>query len=131
MGKKAAHPVSSQDDAAEPLPTAGFTRPSPINDGEWTDESGRRWRLRGDGQPIPAKRVLHLLSSEQIRVLLRSTSDWELRDVDPAERADLWRRMSPYLRESVDRTGGDHTEFHVGEFKDEERRTTVIIEEFC
>ena len=52
-------------------------------------------------------------------------------EVAPADRDALWQRMSPYLRERVVRARGDHTDFFTGEFRDDDRRVLLIIEEVC
>jgi hypothetical protein len=79
---------------------------------------------------MPAKRVEQLLRSPEVAVLLFSGPDAP-REVEPARREALWQRMRPYLRGAVVRAPGDQTDFHAGEFRDEQRRSLLIIEEFC
>ncbi|HEX8080787.1 MAG TPA: hypothetical protein VF557_11295 [Jatrophihabitans sp.] len=119
-------------EAAEPSACDGGTVewPSPIRDGEWVDAAGTRWRLRGGRWQAPAKRVEHLLRTPEARVLLFYAPDAPT-EVAPGDRDALWQRMRPYLRESVVRAPGDFTDFQVGEFRDDERRLLLIIEESC
>ncbi len=52
-------------------------------------------------------------------------------EVAPGDRDALWQRMRPYLREPAVRAPGDFTDFHAGEFRDDQRRWLLVIEEFC
>jgi len=107
------------------------TRVSPVRSREWTDEDGTQWRLRGAGPGEDLKRLQHLLANDAVRVLILDGPGGPT-DVPPAKRPALWARMLPYLRDKVDRAAtNDYTEFVVGEFKDPDRRSLVIIEEYC
>lgn len=104
--------------------------PSPIRDGVWVDAAGTRWQLRGErSQQTPAKRVEHLLRSADVKVLLFYGPE-PPREIAPGDRDALWQRMSPYLR-SAEAGTSDSTDFLAGEFRDGERRSLLIIEEFC
>jgi hypothetical protein len=76
------------------------------------------------------KRVEHLLGSPEVRVLLFYGPDAPT-EVSPGDRGALWHRMRPYLRESVGGAPGDFTDFRVAEFKDDQRRSLLVIEESC
>jgi hypothetical protein len=79
---------------------------------------------------VPTKRVEHLLRSPEVRTLLFYGPDAPT-EVGPADREALWQRVRPYLREPSLRDPHDHTDFNVAEFKDEQRRLLLIIEESC
>lgn len=72
----------------------------------------------------------HLLSSPEVRVLLFYGPDAPT-EVQPADRDALWERMRRYLREPVARVPGDYTDFDAGEFRDDQRRTLLVVEESC
>ena len=116
----------------QPLDSPWIQRVSLIARGQWTDPEGRRWVMRGAGGTIPAKRVRQLLLQKPpVRVKLSDAADWEFVDVAPADREVLWERMHPHLTGRADRAGGDHTEFGVGEFRDETGDRLLVIEEHC
>ena len=112
-------PASSGNDAVE--------WPSAIVPGRWVDGDGTSWHLRG-GEP-PVKRVEHLLRSPEVPVLHFHGPDAPTEVAGP-DRAALWERVRPYLRETV-REPGDRTTFDVAEFKDDRRRYMLVIEEGC
>jgi hypothetical protein len=105
-------------------------RVPPSQSGQWTDEAGTLWRLRGAGPGVGLKRLEHLLTDDAVRVVLLD-GPGPPADVPPAKRPALWTRMQPYLRGKVDRAQNDQAEFVIGEFKDPARRSLVVIEEHC
>jgi hypothetical protein len=104
--------------------------PRPIRDGVWTDSDGNRWRRRGERDATSVKRVEHLMLSSDVAVLLFYGSGRPT-EVSPSERMALWERMRPYLRGPLRRAPGDQTDFRVAEFKDDQRRSLLVIEESC
>lgn len=101
--------------------------PDPIRAKQWVDAEGTHWRLRGEGS-ISAKRLEHLLGSPDVEVLLfYGTGDPS--PVPPGDRERLWRRIRPYIEGRGPRT--DQTDFWAAEFKDDRRRSLLIIEESC
>jgi hypothetical protein len=103
---------------------------SPIASGCWTDDSGQSWRRRG-GDPT-AKRVERLVLDPDVRA--RYFYLWyEEREVPPADRAALWDAVKPYYTGRVSRTPGDsdHTDYDVGEFKNDTGQSLVIVEKSC
>lgn len=104
--------------------------PNPIHDREWVDADGIRWRARGDAQAISEKRIKQLLRSPEVRVLLFYGPEPPT-EIMPADRDALWLRVRPYLRTSPVRARGDHTYFAAAEFKDDQRRLLLIIDESC
>ncbi|GGP37292.1 hypothetical protein [Saccharothrix coeruleofusca] len=134
MSKRRKQPVPQpvpQGEAAEPTASGGAVEwPSPIRDGEWVDAAGTRWRLRGVRRRTPAKRVEHLLRSPEVRVLLFHGPGAPT-EVAPGDRDALCLRMRPHLREPEVRAPGDFTGFQAGEFRDDERRSLLVVEESC
>ena len=80
------------------------------------------------GQEV--KRAEHLLHSPEIDVLLFYGPDAPTR-IAPADRAALWQRVRPYLREPAHVDRRDHTRFDVAESTDDRRRSLLIIGESC
>ena len=97
--------------------------PQPVRDGVWTAPDGTVWRLRHNAG---LRRIARLVASPDVRVLLAYGPD-EPTEVPPADRADLWASALPHL----EGRGADHTSYLVAEFRDEQRRVLVIVEESC
>ncbi|MCC2322274.1 hypothetical protein [Cellulomonas xiejunii] len=117
------------NDRLDPSPAGdGGQWSSPIRDGEWLDAYGARWRRRGG--LCTDKRVRRLLGSPEVRVLLFYGPHGPT-EVEPADRDALWQRMCRYLKEPAVRDPGDCTDFDAGEFRDDQRRTLLVIEESC
>ncbi|WP_328330367.1 hypothetical protein OHA70_08550 [Kribbella sp. NBC_00382] len=100
----------------------------PVVDGEFTDEGGVRWQLRGDGS-MPWKRVEQLLKDPEVRVLRVYAN--EASDVLPADRESFSAEIKPYLTGKVLREAGDWTDFLAGEFKDEQHNHLLVVEQSC
>jgi hypothetical protein len=100
----------------------------PVVDGEFTDEGGVRWQLRGDGS-MPWKRVEQLLKDPEVRVLRVYAN--EASDVLPADRERFSAEIKPYLTGKVVREAGDWTDFLAGEFKDEQHHHLLVVEQSC
>lgn len=128
--KRQGHQPASAE--VEPSLSAGpvVQSPSPIRDGVWMDSEGNRWHRRGERGATPVNRVEHLMWSPDVAVLL-FYGPGAPTEIAPSDRAALWQRMRPYLRESVQRAPGDQTDFSVPEFKDEQRRSLLVIQESC
>ncbi|WP_433020314.1 hypothetical protein [Kribbella sp. CA-294648] len=55
-----------------------------------------------------------------------------LKEVPTAERENLSAMLRPYLTHSGDLpASGDHADFVVAEFKADDRRSMLVVEEFC
>jgi hypothetical protein len=68
------------------------------------------------------------MSSADTRVLLFYGPDGPT-DIGPADREVLRDRATPYLYGEPRR--GDHTRFYAAEFRDERRRSLLVIEQVC
>jgi hypothetical protein len=99
--------------------------PDPLGDGTWTDEQGTVWKLRGGN--ATEKRTEHLLRDPTVRVRHLYGFD-EQRDSPPSDREDYWARILPYLRGRGEEPMRD---FAVGEFKNTDGQSMLIIQESC
>ena len=97
--------------------------PQPVRDGVWTDADGTVWRLRHNAG---LRRIARLVASPDVHVLLAYGPD-DPTEVAPDERAALWASALPHLEGRA----ADHTSYVVAEFRDEQRRVMVIVEESC
>ncbi|MET9314103.1 hypothetical protein ABZX12_19990 [Kribbella sp. NPDC003505] len=101
---------------------------SPIRDLRLVDESGVLWRMRGG--ELRWSRLEHLVRDPAVPVLHVYLD--EVKEVPTAERENLVATVRPYLRTSGDgRAPGDHTEFVAAEFKADDQRSLVVVEEYC
>jgi hypothetical protein len=115
------------DDAHEPAPSRSELIPSPISDGEYLDPDGVRWRRRGGIQKV--SRVEHLIRDRQIRVLHIYLSD--IQEVSAENREDFLSMIRPYLKGSRTPSQQDYSDFIAAEFKDDQQRSMLIVEEGC
>ncbi|MGW5190746.1 hypothetical protein ACWEOO_15960 [Kribbella sp. NPDC004138] len=101
---------------------------SPIRDRWLVDESGVLWRMRGGD--LRWSRLEHLVRDPAVPVLHVYLD--EVKEVPTAERVNLVATIRPYLKTSGDgRAPGDHTEFVAAEFKADDQRSLVVVEEYC
>lgn len=98
---------------------------SPIGAGEYVDEGGVRWTLRG-GTP-PVRRVEKLLVDPLVTVIHVYVD--AIREVSFEERAEFLAKIRPYLK--GEQTTDDHTDFEAGEFTNGSGQSLVVVEEFC
>ncbi|MEV0799248.1 hypothetical protein AB0I34_16270 [Kribbella sp. NPDC050281] len=98
----------------------------PVRSGQYTDESGVRWQMRGG--ELPWKRIERMIHDPQVRVLHAYQN--EIRDVTPEHREEFMAMIRPYLH-GKRVVADDHTDFRAGEFKDSERRSLLVVEETC
>lgn len=116
----------------EGQPGETYTLPSPATDRQWVEPDGTIWRLRGDGQPIPSKRIEHLLLAPQVRVLhVASRYEGMVAEVGLDEREQFWSWIRPYVQGKAVRGPNDQTEFDIAEFKNPTRQSMVIVRETC
>jgi hypothetical protein len=99
----------------------------PIRSGGYTDETGARWQLRGGD--LPWKRIERLIDDPQVRVLHAYAN--EIHDVDPEHRDSFTARIRPYLDGKRSASEDDYTDYQAGEFKDDQRRSLLVVEETC
>ena len=99
----------------------------PIGSGEYTDETGARWQLRGGD--LPWKRIECLIHDPQVRVLHAYQN--EIHDVTLEHRDVFTATIRPYLDSKRGAAMDDYTDFRAGEFKDDQRRSLLVVEETC
>lgn len=97
--------------------------PSPIGDKHWVDQQGNRWQMRGG-----------LLSAKQARRLLRRSEVAVLhvygvspRQVTGTEREALTGQIERFF-------AGDAppmSYFAIAEFRDDQRRVLLVVQESC
>src|SRR5215207_3930846 len=94
----------------------------PISSGEYTDESGVRWRMRRG--ELPWTRVEHLIHDPQVRVLHAYLDD--IHDVALDHREGFLAMIRPYAKGGRVPAPGDHTDFRAAEFKDDRHRSILV-----
>jgi hypothetical protein len=98
----------------------------PVRSGEYMDESGVRWQMRGG--ELPWKRIERLIHDPRVRVLHADQN--KIRDVSTEHREEFLATIRPYLNgKSV--AADDYTDFRAGEFKDDQGRSLLVVEETC
>lgn len=101
---------------------------SPIRERRLIDESGTVWRIRGG--ELRWGRLERLVRDPAALVVLVYLD--EVKEIQTAEREDLLATIRPYLKPSGDgRALGEHTDFVVAEFKDDDHRSMVVVEQHC
>ncbi|HEY3559550.1 MAG TPA: hypothetical protein VGL05_18895 [Kribbella sp.] len=101
---------------------------SPIRNHRLIDESGTLWRMRGGD--LRWSRLVRLMRDPAVPVLHAYLD--ELREVPPADRDHLLATIQPYLMRSGDGLAtDDHTDFVAAEFKANDHRSMLVVEERC
>jgi hypothetical protein len=114
-------------DQGEPDLSRSESISSPIRDGEYLEPDGVRWRKRGG---IPkVSRVEHLIRDRQVRVLHIYLSD--IREVSIEDRDEFLSKIRPYLKGRPTPSPQDYSDFVAAEFKDDQQRSMLIVEENC
>jgi hypothetical protein len=96
----------------------------PIRSGEYTDEAGVLWRMRGG--ELSWARTARLIRDPQVRVVHIYLTD--VREVAPEDRESFLSTIRPYVDGPAP---DDHTDFTVAEFKDADHSSMVLVEESC
>ncbi|ADB29407.1 hypothetical protein Kfla_0283 [Kribbella flavida DSM 17836] len=96
-----------------------------IADGEYVDEQGACWSMRGG--ELRWSRIQHLADDPEVRVVHVYLS--EVQKVATGEREGLLAKVRPYLQGGVGLD--EHTDFRVAEFKDDRHRSLLVVEESC
>ena len=99
--------------------------PSLIGDREYTDDQGVHWRMRRG--ELRWSRFEQLVRDPAVQVIHVYLSD--INHVPLTDREALLTRVQPYLKGQ--RELGDHTDFTAAEFKDDQHRSSLVIEESC
>ena len=110
--------VSDREHAAEAWPR-------PIRDGQWIDDCGIHWHIRGGGIEPTGPALRRLLKRTDLRVLHAYGA--HPREVSGREREALLERVGRFA-------AGDappHSAFWLAEFRNGDRQVMLIIEEAC
>ena len=100
--------------------------PQPIQDGQWTDEDGTRWHIRGARGEIPYRALLRrLVKLADLRVLHAYGPDPA--EVSWPEREALLERVERYLAGEAP----PHSVFWLAEFRDNDDRVMLVVQEAC
>ncbi len=99
--------------------------PQPISDGYWIDDSGIHWHIRGGRAGLSRPALRRLLRHSDLRVL--HAYGLHPMEVVGAERAALLERVERYFAGEAPA----HSAFRLAEFRDDDRRVMVVIEERC
>ncbi|WP_405070157.1 hypothetical protein OG558_11245 [Kribbella sp. NBC_01510] len=101
---------------------------SPIRDRQLMDESGTLWRMRGG--ELRWSRIERLIRDPAVPALHVYLG--ELNDIPTAERENFLARIRPYVKSSGDGPAtGDYTDFVAAEFKANDHRSMLVVEEYC
>jgi hypothetical protein len=96
----------------------------PLASGEFTDAVGVLWRIRGG--ELSWTRIARLVRDPQTSVVHVYLND--VRTIAPEDREAFLQKISWYVAGPVP---DDHTEFRVAEFKDDDHRSMILVEETC
>jgi hypothetical protein len=101
---------------------------SPVRDRQLVDGSGTVWRMRGG--ELRWSRLERLIRDPAVPVLHFYLD--EVEEVPITERESHLAKIRPYLKPSGGgRAPGDHTDFVAAEFKADDRRSMLVVEEYC
>jgi hypothetical protein len=111
------------DEVTEPPdgPVGEWSRP--VRDGAWTDGDGVVWRRRGG--PLETKVARRFLRRPELIVL--HAYGLEPHVVDGPDADALLARVQEFL----DGDAPAYSEFTLGDFRDDSRRTMLVVEETC
>lgn len=116
-------------DALESVEQQPSGRPvySPLTSGEYTGSDGTRWTTRGG--ELGWARIKHLVLDVEVPVVHSYLG--EVREIGDAERPALLERIQPFLTGGRIPKSERFTDFRTVEFKDEQHRSLLVIEQYC
>ena len=100
-----------------------LTWPRPLHDREWVDNDGSAWRMRGG--PLDAKQARRLMRRADVHVV--RAYELTVAEVRGAERDALLARVEEFFAGNAPR----YSEFELGDFRDQDHRVTLMIQESC
>lgn len=104
-------------------PDADGERPRLIHAGDWTDEAGVRWKLRG--QQLEPKQARRLMSLPGLRVIV--VDGPRPREVEGAKLDELFARIHEFFAGEAP----PMTDFRLAEFRSADRTWLLVVEESC
>src|SRR5690349_21251898 len=115
--------ISAGGDGA-PEVSGGWLRwPRPVDDRQWVDVDGSVWRMRGG--PLDAKQARRFIMRPEVHVV--RAYELDVAEVRGAERDDLLARVEEFFAGNAP----THSEFELGDFRDQNHRVTLMVQESC
>lgn len=116
--------ISAAPGDGSPESSGGWlTWPRPVHDREWIDVDGKVWRMRGG--PLDARRVRRLMKRPDVHVV--RAYELKVDEVQGAERDALLARVEDFFAG----TAPPCSEFELGDFRDQNQRVTLMVQESC
>ena len=107
-----------------PEPSGGWLMwPRPLHDRDWVDTDGSVWRMRGG--PLDAKQARRLMKRPDVHVV-RAYED-TVAEVRGPERDALLTRVEEFFAGNAP----PYSEFELGDFRGQNQRVTLMIQESC
>lgn len=123
MGQKNFDDISARGDST-PAPSSDWlTWPRPVHDRTWIDVDRSVWRMRGG--PLDAKQARRLMGRPDVHVV--HAYELNVAEVRGAERDALVARVEELLAGNAPPS----SDFELGDFRDQNRRVTLMIQESC
>lgn len=97
--------------------------PRPVHDREWVDLDGTLWRMRGG--PMDAKQARRLMRRPGVHVA--RAYELAVVEVRGAERDALLARVEEFFAGSAP----PDSVFEIGDFRDQNQRVTLMVQESC
>lgn len=99
--------------------------PQPIRDGQWTDDNGSCWHIRGRGIEPDSPALRRLLRRPDLRVL--HAYGPQPMEVSGRDREAILERVERYAAGEAP----PHSAFWLAEFRNDDRQVMLVIEEAC
>jgi hypothetical protein len=114
-----------EDAAAHRGPTGSSWQdwPSPIGDEHWVDQQGSRWQMRGG--LLTAEQAQRLLRQPEVAVL--HVCGVSPRQVTGPEREALTGQIEQFFAGCTP----SMSDFAIAEFRDDQRRVLLVVQESC
>jgi hypothetical protein len=108
----------------DPESSGGWlTWPRPVHDRKWVDDDGIVWRMRGG--PLDATQARRLMKRPDVHVV--RAYELSVAEVRGAERDALLARVE----ESFAGNAPPYSDFELGDFRDQNHRATLMVQESC
>ena len=92
----------------------------PVHDREWVDADGKAWRMRGG--PLEARQARRLMKRPDVHVVRAFE---HVAEVHGAERDALLARVEEFFAGNAP----VQSEFELGDFRDQDHRVTLMVQE--
>jgi hypothetical protein len=115
--------ISASGDGAREVSRGWLTWPRPVDDREWVDVDRSVWRMRGG--PVDAKQARRLMKRPDVHVV--RAYELTVAEVRGDERDALLARVEEFFAGNAP----THSEFELGDFRDQNRRVMLMVQESC